>query len=154
MVLSPLLPPLLAAHESKHLRLQLHCLAARPNANPKATAHMKTKAKTKTTRTVRATIAVAIVSCISASSYPENPLEIDWSDFKNTVPVPHFREARAIAAVFHLNNDLAVKFPVLNGQINEGWQAHYKRPVHINDIILKPPRTSENSYEEQEIEWI
>jgi hypothetical protein len=78
---------------------------------------------------------------------PENPLEIDWSGFKYPVPkhfVPRFREAHAIADMFHLNDELAVKFPVLNGQINEGWQAHYKRPVHINDI-LQPPSTGENS---------
>jgi hypothetical protein len=55
--------------------------------------------------------------------------------------------------MFHLNYELAAKFPVLNGQINEGWQAHYKRPFHINDI-LQPPSTSENSYEEEEIEWL
>jgi hypothetical protein len=55
--------------------------------------------------------------------------------------------------MFHLNDELAAKFPVLNGQINEGWQAHYKRPVHINDI-LQPPSTCENSYEDEEIEWL
>ena len=55
--------------------------------------------------------------------------------------------------MFHLNDELAAKFPVLNGQINEGWQAHYKRPVHTNDI-LQPPSTGENSYEEEEIEWL
>ena len=87
---------------------------------------------------------------------PENPLEIDWSGFKYPVPkhfVPRFREAHAIAAMFHLNDELAAKFPVLNGQINEGWQAHYKRPVHINHI-LQPPSTGENSYEEEEIDWL
>ena len=38
---------------------------------------------------------------------PENPLEIDWSDFKYPVPkhfIPRFREVHAIAAVFHLND--------------------------------------------------
>jgi hypothetical protein len=87
---------------------------------------------------------------------PENPLEIDWSGFKHPVPkrfVPRFREAHANAAMFHLNDELAAKFPVLNGQINEGWQAHYKRPVHINHI-LQPPSTGEKSYEEEEIEWL
>ncbi len=69
---------------------------------------------------------------------PENPLEIDWSDFKYPVPkhfIPRFREAHAIAAMFHLSDELAAQFPVLNGQINEGWQAHYERPVLINDIL-------------------
>jgi hypothetical protein len=87
---------------------------------------------------------------------PENPLKIDWSGFKYPVPkhiVPRFREAHAIAAMFHLNDELAAKFPVLNCQINAGWQAHYKRPVHMNDI-LQPPSTGENSYEEEEIEWL
>ncbi len=59
MVLSPPLPPLLAAQQSKHLSVQEHSLAAELKANPMATAHMQTKAKT--TRTVRATIAVVIV---------------------------------------------------------------------------------------------
>ncbi len=53
--------------------------------------------------------------------------------------------------MFHLNDELAADFPVLSGQINEGWQAHYKCPVLINDI-LQPP--SENSYEVEEIEWL
>ena len=55
--------------------------------------------------------------------------------------------------MFHLNDELAAKFSVLNGQINEGWQAHYKRPVHINDI-LQPSSTGENSYDVEEIEWL
>ncbi len=42
---------------------------------------------------------------------------------------------------------------LLNGQINEGWLAHYKRQVHIDDI-LRPPSTCENGYEEEEIEWL
>jgi hypothetical protein len=87
---------------------------------------------------------------------PENPLDIDWSDFKYPVPkhsIPRFREAHAIAAMFHSNDELAAKFPVLSGQINEGWQAHYKHPVHINDI-LQPLSTGENSYEVEEIEWL
>ncbi len=50
----------------KHLSMQEHCLAAKLKANPKATAHMQTKAKT--TRTVRATITVVIVLCISTGS--------------------------------------------------------------------------------------
>jgi hypothetical protein len=66
---------------------------------------------------------------------------------------PRFREAHAIAAMFHLNDELAAKLPVLNGQINEGWQEHYKHPVHINDI-LQPPSTCENTYEEEEIDWL
>jgi hypothetical protein len=130
MFLSPILPPLLAAQEVKHLNIHEHCLAAKP----KATAQMKTKAKTKTTRTVRATIAVVIVSCIFASTL------ILRSDFKYPVPkhfIPCFCEAHAIVAMFHLNDEMAAKFPVLNGQINEGWQAHYKRPVHIKDILQK-----------------
>jgi hypothetical protein len=87
---------------------------------------------------------------------PENPLETDWSGFKYPVPmhfVPRFREAHAVATIFHLNDELAAKFPVLNCQIYEGWPAHYQRPVHINDI-LQPPSTSENSFEEKEIEWL
>jgi hypothetical protein len=55
--------------------------------------------------------------------------------------------------MFHLNDDLAAKFPILNGQIDEGWQAHYKRRVHINDIV-QPPSTGKNSHEEEEIEWL
>jgi hypothetical protein len=64
-----------------------------------------------------ATISLVIVSCISASSLiPRNLSEIDWSDFKYPVPkhfVPRFREAHAITAKFHLNDDL-------NGQVTEG----------------------------------
>jgi hypothetical protein len=54
--------------------------------------------------------------------------------------------------MFHLNNDLAAKFPVLKGHINEGRLAHYKRPVDVNDI-LRPPSAGENGHEEEEIEW-
>jgi hypothetical protein len=66
MLLSPLLPPLLAAQKPKHLSMQEHCLGGSLKANLKATAHMQTKAKT--TRKVRVMIAVVIVLCISASS--------------------------------------------------------------------------------------
>jgi hypothetical protein len=52
-----------------------------------------------------------------------------------------------------LNDVLAAKFPVLNGQINEGWQSHLKRPIHVDDI-LQPPSAGENGYEEEEVEWL
>jgi hypothetical protein len=138
--------------------MQEHCLAAKLKANPMATEHMQTKAKT--TRTVRVTIVVVIVLWISASSLIPRILWKSTGQASNILShtdpqhlVPRFREVHAIAAMFHLNNELAAKFPVLNGQINEGWQAHYKRPVHINDI-LQPLSTGENSYEEEEIEWL
>ena len=65
----------------------------------------------------------------------EHPFDVDWTRFKYPVPahfVPRFREAHAIAAMFHLNDDLAAKFPTLNGQINEGWLVHYKSPIHVD----------------------
>lgn len=49
--------------------------------------------------------------------------------------------------MFHLNADLAAKFPILNGQINTGWQTHFKRPIHV-DQILQPPTLSELGWEE------
>ena len=59
---------------------------------------------------------------------PERIFDTDWTEFKYPVPahfVPRFKEAHAVAAVFHLDAELAAKFPVLNGQINTGWHAHY-----------------------------
>ena len=87
---------------------------------------------------------------------PENPLEVDWTKYKYPVPrhfVPRFREAHAIAAMFHLNEDLAAKFPILNGQINEGWQAHYKSPIHV-DQIMKPPNTGELAWDDDDKAWL
>ncbi len=48
----------------------------------------------------------------------------DWTEFKYPVAkdfAPRFKEAHAVAALFHLNAELAAKFP---GQINTGWIAH------------------------------
>lgn len=86
----------------------------------------------------------------------ENALDGDWSDFKYPVPehfVARFREAHAIAAMFHLNDELAAKFPILNGQIHAGWQAHYKRPIHI-DQILQPPTTGEFGWGDEDMQWL
>ncbi len=58
-----------------------------------------------------------------------------------------------MAALFHLNAELAAKFPVLNGQINTGWIAHYKKPIHV-DQILKPPTIGELGWEDDEVEWL
>jgi hypothetical protein len=55
--------------------------------------------------------------------------------------------------VFHLNAELAAKFPVLNGQINTGWQAHYKKPIHV-DQILRPPRLGDLGWKDEEVEWL
>jgi hypothetical protein len=47
---------------------------------------------------------------------PENPFKTAWSDFKYPVAkhfVERFREAHAISSMFHLNDDLAAKIPVL-----------------------------------------
>jgi len=61
---------------------------------------------------------------------PSEPYECDWTEFNFPVAkhfVSRFREAHALAAMFHLNAELAAKFPVLSGQINTGWIAHYNR---------------------------
>ena len=58
-----------------------------------------------------------------------------------------------MAALFHLNAELAAKFPELNGQINTGWIAHYKKPIHV-DQILKPPTVGELGWEDEEVEWL
>ena len=87
---------------------------------------------------------------------PEDIYACDWTEFKYPVAghfVPRFKEAHAVAAVFHLNAELAAKFPVLNGQINTGWQAYYKKPIHV-DQILQPPRIGELGWEDEEVEWL
>ena len=87
---------------------------------------------------------------------PEDVYACDWTEFKYPVAkdfVSRYREAHAVAAVFHLNAELAAKFPVLNGQINTGWQAHYKKPIHV-DQILRPPRLGDLCWEDEEVEWL
>ena len=87
---------------------------------------------------------------------PENIYECDWTDFKYPVAkhfVSRFREAHALAALFHLDAELAAKFPELNGQINTGWLAHYKKPIHV-DQILKPPTDGELGWGDEEVEWL
>jgi hypothetical protein len=87
---------------------------------------------------------------------PEDVYACDWTEFKYPVAkdfVSRHREAHAVAAVFHLNAELAAKFPVLNGQINTGWQAHYKKPIHV-DQILRPPRLGDLGWKDEEVEWL
>jgi hypothetical protein len=87
---------------------------------------------------------------------PANIYDCDWTDFKYPVAkhfVSRFREAHALAALFHLDAELAAKFPELNGQINTGWIAHYKKPIHV-DQILKPPTDGELGWEDEEVEWL
>ena len=87
---------------------------------------------------------------------PRDPYECDWTEFNFPVPkhfVSRFREAHALAAMFHLNAELAAKFPVLSGQINTGWIAHYNMPIHV-DQILQPPTVGEMGWEVEEVEWL
>ena len=87
---------------------------------------------------------------------PENALDVDWSDFKYPVArhfLTRFREAHAIATMFHLNEELAAKYPILNGQINAGWLAHYKRPIHV-DQILQPTTTGQLGWDQDEVDWL
>jgi hypothetical protein len=87
---------------------------------------------------------------------PQNIYDCDWTDFKYPVAkhfVSRFREAHALAALFHLYAQLAAKFPELSGQINTGWMAHYKKPIHV-DQILKPPTVDELGWEDDEVEWL
>ena len=87
---------------------------------------------------------------------PEDVYACDWTEFNFPVAkhfVSRFREAHALAALFHLNAELAAKFPELNGQINTGWIAHYKKPIHV-DQILKPPTDGELGWEDEEVEWL
>ncbi len=85
---------------------------------------------------------------------PEVAYACDWTEFKYPVAkdfVSCFKEAHAVAALFHLSAELAAKFPVLNGQINTGWIAHYKKPINVNQI-LKPPTIGELGYDK--VEWL
>ncbi len=66
------------------------------------------------------------------------PWVLNSSEFMTGVSGKHVGRATCASACAHLN---------------EGWQAIYKRPFHINDI-LHPPSTCENSYEGEEIEWL
>jgi hypothetical protein len=87
---------------------------------------------------------------------PEDVYACDWTEFKYPVAkdfISRFKEAHAVAALFHLNAELAAKFPVLNGQINAGWIAHYKKPIHV-DQILKPPTIGELGWEDDKVEWL
>ena len=87
---------------------------------------------------------------------PEDVYACDWTEFEYPVAkdfVSRYREAHAVAAVFHRNAELTAKFPVLNGQINTGWQAHYKKPIHV-DQILRPPRQGDLGWEDEEVEWL
>ena len=86
----------------------------------------------------------------------EHPFDTDWT--RHNYPVAkhfltRFREAHAVAAMFHLNEELAAKFPILNGQINQGWQAHYNSPIHV-DQIMKPPNTGELAWDDEDKEWL
>ena len=95
-----------------------------------------------------------IFNCICVD--PRDPYECDWTKFNFPIPehfVSRFREAHALAAMFHLNAELAAKFPVLSGQINTGWIAHYNKPIHV-DQILQPPTVGEMGWEVEEVEWL
>jgi hypothetical protein len=87
---------------------------------------------------------------------PDNPYDVDWSEFVYPVAkhfVPRFRECHAVALMFFFDDELAAKFPDLSGQIHAGWQAHYNRPMNLNDI-LEPPKTGENAYDDEELTWL
>jgi hypothetical protein len=87
---------------------------------------------------------------------PSDPYQCDWTEFNFPVAkhfVSRFREAHALGAMFHLNAELAAKFPVLSGQINTGWIAHYNKPIHV-DQILQPPTVGEMGWEVEEVEWL
>jgi hypothetical protein len=63
---------------------------------------------------VAATIAAVIATCNFTMIDPEDVYACDWTEFKYPVAkdfVPRFKEA--VAALFHLNAELAAKFPVL-----------------------------------------
>ena len=55
--------------------------------------------------------------------------------------------------MFFFDDELATKFPAPCGQVNAGWQAHFKCPMALDDI-LAPPTTGENSYDDEEMTWL
>jgi hypothetical protein len=134
MVLSPLLPPLLAGTGSPEIQASQHAGAlssgeAEGKSEGNSTHEDEGEGENDAYGEGDDRCGDSVLH-FREQFDPENPLEIDWSGFKYPVPkhfVPRFRQAHAIAAMFHLNDELAAKFPVLNSQINEGLQAHYKR---------------------------
>jgi hypothetical protein len=87
---------------------------------------------------------------------PESPYDTDWTQFAYPVLshfVPRFRECHAMALMIFFDDALATTSPDLCGQINAGWQAQYKRPMNLDDM-LAPPRTGENAYDDEELTWL
>ena len=48
------------------------------------------------------------------------------------------RESLAMATLFFLSANLGHKFPKLKGQVHAGWQAKFKKPITM-DQLLDPP---------------
>ena len=87
---------------------------------------------------------------------PKSPYDTDWTQFAYPVAqhfIPRFRESHAMALMFFFDDELAAKLPNLCGQIHAGWQAHFKRPMNLDDI-LAPPMTGENAYDDEEMTWL
>ena len=85
------------------------------------------------TRMVAATIAAVIATC----NFPEDVYACDWTEFNFPVPkhfVSRFREAHALAALFHLDAELAAKFP---------WRSERSEASHLNKHVefARRPRT-------------
>ncbi len=62
---------------------------------------------------------------------PEDVYACDWTEFKYPVAkdfVSRFKEAHSVAALFHLNAELAAKFPVLNSisKVGSAYSAYWK----------------------------
>ena len=85
----------------------------------------------------------------------EDPLSHDWNNYKYPIAdhfIDRFREAHAIALMFFFNEKLQEKYPVLWGQINRGWQFHFKRPIQFLDVMAT--QTHGDGYDEEERDWM
>jgi hypothetical protein len=73
---------------------------------------------------------------------PKAPYDTVWTQFAYPVPshfFPRLRECNTIDLMFFINDEFAwnfaTKFPIFCGQINAGWQAHFKHPINLDDIL-------------------
>jgi hypothetical protein len=63
------------------------------------------------------------------------------------------RESLAMATLFFLSQELGQKFPKLKDQVHAGWQAKFKKPISMDQLLDSPAVIDTSKFSLNEKDW-
>ncbi len=82
-----------------------------------------------------------------------NERVFDRLDYPDPETFISHRESLAMATLLFLSGELGQKFPKLKGQVHAGWQAKFKKPISMDQLLDSPSVIDTSKFTDDEMNW-